>query len=169
MSREKNTPQTQRPASVSLRAAVAVACLAGCLGCASTAERSTPLSLECPEDSVVRMLEASMTQYGGAHFPGHSASMRMPVKTGQAVEVSVGKGLGVQGGTRLTGYVAAVDRQRGRAYLFFTQATTPQGQTFPVCVQALGDDYGGGLRLRDGTVQGSFGVEARLEGSWRAD
>jgi eukaryotic-like serine/threonine-protein kinase len=164
MSREKNTKQKRTPASTSLRAAVAVACVAGPLGCTSTPDIPTPADRACPAGSVESMDEMDMTRWGEGGFPRMGSSDRVPVAQGESIEITLYEGLGLPVTTRLTGYVV-LDRAQGRAYLRFTQARTPQGRRFPVCVEANGDDDRPGLPA-EGGVWAVFDLEARMSGTW---
>ncbi len=128
--RDTGSPATQAGAAVLL-----CTLASGCPGPTAPQVRPLPPPAECPPGAVRTMKDLGFTfgEYRGAQFPFEDDTEKWtPVRVGPGVTMRLSEtGTKLPDGTVVSGELF-FDGQRihGR----FTQAHTPQGQTYPVCL-----------------------------------
>jgi serine/threonine-protein kinase len=139
---DTGSPQQQSHKQGQGRNAVATAlCTAAAgavaAGCPGAQVRDTPAPEACPAGSVetMRRLGIRMGDEGGSNFPGAEPGFFV-VREGSGVRLILGEPLGqLKPGTVVTGRLLfAKERVYGR----FTEALTPGGDTYTVCLEAWG-------------------------------
>ncbi|MGZ3460298.1 MAG: hypothetical protein ACXU86_17560, partial [Archangium sp.] len=136
--------------------------ITGCTGPTASQVRPEPLPTECPPGAVRTMKELGVPIGKKVHaeFPGgylgEESQKYLPVHEGPGARVETGGDLGkLPAGTVLTGDLSfGKDRIIGH----FTQAHTPGGETYPVCM-VLTDRWGdigvGGTDVKPGSGPGT--------------
>jgi serine/threonine-protein kinase len=135
-------------------------CSIALVGCTSTTQqvRPTPQPAECPPHSIETMEQTLDIPYGlvsmysltlgaGHHRPQHVSVREGPIQI--ELDEPMGK-LPID--TVLTGELLFGKK---RVYGRFTQALTPTGETFPVCIE-FGQDGHPGVRANDSSGPDSF-------------
>ena len=148
--KDTGSPQQQSHKQGQGRNAVATAlCTAAAgavaAGCPGAQVRDTPAPEACPAGSVetMRRLGIRMGDDAGSNFPGYASEDYSTVREG-AGRLILGQPLGqLSPGTVLTGRFLF---GKGRVYGRFTEALTPGGDTYSVCLEAWG--IGKGTLLR---------------------
>jgi serine/threonine-protein kinase len=144
--------QARNAVATALCTAAAGAVAAGCPG---AQVRDTPAPEVCPAGSVETMRRLGIRmpdptdrwQPGddaGSDWPGWAGGPSVTVREGAGVRLILGQPLGqLKPGTVVTGRLLF---SKERVYGRFTEASTPGGDTYDVCLEAWGGSQGGLVR-----------------------
>ncbi|WP_309892324.1 protein kinase domain-containing protein [Archangium sp.] len=130
---QRKQSQTQNPASNVLATALCTAAVSGCTG---AQVRDTPKPEACPAGSVetMRRLGIRIGEDSGSNFLPKRYEDLVTVREGPGARLVLGEPLGqLSPGTVVTGRLLF-----GKDYVYgrFTEARTPGGDTFSVCLEA---------------------------------
>ena len=134
---QRQHSQTQHPGR-NLLATVLCTAAAGASGCTGAQVRDTPKPEACPAGSVetMRRLGIRIGDDAGSNFPGWAYADFVTVREGPGVRLILGQPLGqLKPGTVVTGRFLF-----GKEYVYgrFTEALSPGGDTYAVCLEAWG-------------------------------
>jgi len=155
---QRKQAQTQNPGRNVLATALCTAAV-GASGCTGAQVRDTPKPEACPAGSVetMRRLGIRTGEDAGSLFPGVVYEDFVTVREGPGARLVMGQPLGqLEAGTVVTGHLLF-----GREYVYgrFTEARTPGGDTYSVCLEAWSSWQGVATRgLRRAPNEGGPGT-----------
>ncbi len=142
---QRKQSQTQNPGRNVLATALCTAAM-GASGCTGAQVRDTPKPEACPAGSVetMRRLGIRTGEEAGSTFPGVVYEDFVTVREGPGARFVLDEPLGqLEAGTVVTGHLLfGRERVSGR----FTEARTPGGDTYSVCLEAWGIGEGAFVR-----------------------